>query len=347
MASSVNTQKDYKRFWAAFVPNMSKLRQLLFIVLSLLVLPNIALAQDDDDKPTALIFTAQGQAFNEVVAGITGDLEEELSFETYMVGKSSKVSEIEEQMKKLKPKVVILVENVSINLYTKYQKKNPDAEFPPAIALAALFVDRYLAKLKNATGIRYEIPAVTSIVNMRGLLSKEVKKVGVVHRKWTAGMVAENARYCAREGIELISYELPNKDSSMDKKLTKGLKTLIDKDVDALWILNDNSLLNPQMFRSSWLPVVGKADLPVIVGVRPFLNTKWNFGSFAIVPDHYALGVQAASIIGELMDDDWEIGDRDIEQPVSVKKVVNISVLDSKDVKYRKDKLSQMDEVVQ
>lgn len=340
---------DIKRFRAAFVPRMSYIRHVMFAMLALLMLPTLSIAQDDDEekKPTALVFTAQGQAFNEVVAGITGDLEEELNFETYMIGKSSKVSEIEEQIKKHQPKIIILVENNSINLYSRYQKKNPNAEFPPAIAVAALFVDRFLANLKNTTGIRYEIPAVTSIVNMRSVLSAKVKKVGVVHRKWMKGLIEQNAKYCQAEGIELVPIELPNKDSNMDKKLSNGLKTLIDQGIDALWVLNDNALLNGKMIRSSWLPTIGNAKLPVIVGIRPMLNTKLNFGSFAIVPDHYALGVQTASIIGEIMEEGWELGDRDIEQPVSVKKVVNVSVLNNKKVKYIQEKLTSMDEVVQ
>ena len=111
-------------------------------------------------------------------------------------------------------------------------------------------------------------------------------------------------------------------------------------------MLNDNALLNAKMLRSAWLPVITKAKLPVIVGIKPMLSTKLNFGTFAIVPDHYALGVQAASIIAEIMEEDWVIGDRDIEQPVSVRKMMNILVLDRKRVKYRQDQLQRMDEVV-
>ena len=341
MANSIISNSVNKRRLAFFAPTMSHWRQ-VFIALLLLALPTASFAED-----TALILTAQGKAFSEVVNGISGDLEEELNFETYIIGKGSKVSEIEAQIKKHKPKIIILVENNSIKLYEKYQKANPGVDFPPSVAVAALFVDRFIAKLKNATGIRYEIPAVTSIVNMRSVLSGKIKKVGVVHRKWMTKLIEENAKYCRSEGIELVSIAIPNKDSKLDKKLKSGLKSLLNQKVDAIWVLNDNVLLNRKMIGNAWLPVIGKARLPVIVGIKPMLSTKLNFGSFAVVPDHYALGVQAASIIGEIMDEDWEIGDRDIEQPVSVKKVVNVTVLNNKKVKYREDRLSAMDEVVQ
>jgi hypothetical protein len=326
--------------FALVFATMLKMRQICFALLVVLAAPSFA-----EEEDVGLIFTTQGKAFEEVAQGIMGDLEEDLSFVTVTLDKKSTVSDVSGAIKKHNPKVIVLVENNSLRLYEKYQKENPKASFPPSVAVAALFVDRYLSKLKNATGIRYEIPAVTSIVNMRSVITKKVRKVGVVHREWMKSTIEQNAKYCKAEGIELVSISLPNKGKKLESQLKSGLKKL-SKDVDAIWVLNDNVLLNGKMIRSAWLPTIGKAKLPVIVGIKQILSTKLNFGSFAIVPDHYNLGVQAASIIGELMDDDWEIGDRDIEQPVSVKKVVNVAVLKKKSVKYNEDKLSAMDEVV-
>ncbi|MFT5162949.1 MAG: hypothetical protein ACI9FJ_001530 [Alteromonadaceae bacterium] len=343
MARSLNTNTHDKDYFDTFIgPQLAYWKRWFVTALILLVMPMFSLAED-----TALVLTAPGDAFKEVISGITGDLEEELNFEIYVISKGSKVSEVEQQISKHKPKIIILVENNAINLYAKYQKAHPKAEFPPSVAVAALFVDRFISKLKNATGIRYEIPAVTSIVNMRTVLQKPVKRVGVIHRKWMRGLIDDNNKYCLAEGIELVSIEIPNKDKKLDKKLKSGLKSLLNKKIDALWVLNDNALLNANMIRSAWLPVIGNAKLPVIVGIKPMLSTQLNFGSFAIVPDHYALGVQAASIIGEIMEEDWYIGEREIEQPVSVKKIVNISVLDNKKVQYKQNEMQNMDEVVQ
>lgn len=342
MANFITAQKRLCNF-ALLAAKMVHIRQ-LFIALCLVVsAPSFA---EDDELDMGLIFTAKGAVFDEVVLGITGDLEEDLNFKTVTLSRKSTVKEIEKHIKSVKPKIVVLVENNAVGLYQKYQKANPKAEFPPSIALAALFVDRYVGKLKNATAIRYEIPAVTSIVNMRAILKNDVKKVGVVHREWMKPIIEQNAKYCRAEGIELVSISLPNKDGKLDKKLKSGLDNLRKKDVDAIWVLNDNALLNGKMLKNAWFPVMKKSKLPVIVGVDLFLKSDWNFGSFAIVPDHYSLGVQAASIIGEIMEEDWEIGDRDVEQPVSVKKIVNTTVLENKKIQFKQDKLSAMDEVV-
>ncbi len=298
------------------------------------------------NEDVALIFTSKGVAFEQVIAGISDDLEEDLQFEIYTLNKKSNISEIEDQIKEHQPKIIILIENGPLKLYTKFQKAHPNNDFPPSVAVAALFVDRYLGKIKNATGIRYEIPAVTSAVNLRSVLNRKVKRVGVVHRSWMTSMIVNNAKYCAEEGIELVSIVIPNKDKSLDKKLKQGLQKLLDNKVDAIWVLNDNTLLNRKMIGSSWLPALGKSKIPVIVNIKPLLSTKLNLGMFATIPDNYALGVQAASLIGEIMDDDWEIGDREIEQPLSVKKILNLTVLNKKGLNYHLDKLNTMDEVM-
>ncbi|WP_144393856.1 hypothetical protein [Pleionea sediminis] len=320
----------------------SKLATGLFIAIALLSFSSSALSSEGN----ALVLTAKGDEFAKVIQGLSDDIEGELEFKTFYINRESSTDVIEDGMKKFSPKVVILIGNTSINLYTKFQKANPKMQFPPSIALAALFVDRFIDDIKNATGIRYEIPAVISLINMRDIIKKPLKSVGVVHREWMDSIIEENRKYLSAEGIKLISIKLPNKTSNMNKKLDEAVVELVDKKVDAIWVLNDNELLNGRSIGQVWIPKLAKTDIPVLVGVRPLLNTKFNFGSFAIVPDHYALGVQGASIVFELMDNDWDLDGRDISQPISVKKVVNVSVLDNKSIPYDKGKLQTVDEVV-
>lgn len=313
---------------------------------TLLALATLLLSGAGVAADTALVFTAPGKTFNEVVSGISGDLEEALNFSVHVLDKNTQVFEITKQITKHRPKVIVLIENNAIKLYAKYQKAHPKQQFVPSVAIAALFVDNFLGEVKNATAIRYEIPAVTSVVNMRSILKQKVRKVGVVHRQWMTPMITENTVYCRAEGIELIAISIPNKSKKLDKQLRNGLKSLLNQKVDALWVINDNALLNSKMLRSAWFPVIKKSKIPVIVGIRPLLNSRWNFGTFAVVPDHYALGVQAASIIEEIMEEGWQIGDREIEQPISVKKIVNITVLNNKQLKYKSKALQNFDEVV-
>lgn len=295
-------------------------------------------------EENALVIRGQTASFDDVVKGMVDDLDGELTIKELVVSKDLSVKDIETEFKKSKPKLVVLVGNKAVNLYASFQENNKDMDFPPAIAMAALFIDKFVSKLKNAKAIRYEIPAVTSLVAMRNILGTPVKKVGVIYREWMDDLIEENARYCKAEGIELVPIKLANKESNVESAIKKALDKF-DDSVDAIWILNDNELLTASALGNAWIPLRGKSKVPGIVGIKMFM-TKFQLGSFAIVPDDYGLGVQAAGIIFELKDNDWQFENDDVVQPVSVKKFINVSTLESKGVKYQQAMLNQVDEVV-
>jgi len=328
----------------SIIKTMNLIMKKFFSLLFFLVFSSVVYASDS--KPNVLVLTANGEAFTKVVSGMTVELEEDINFNKLFIEKNTSTKEIDKAITTTTPKLIVLVGNSSIKSYMEYQKNNPKKSFPPSLAVSALFVDKLVTKLKNTIGIRYEIPAVTSIVNLRSVMSKPIKKVGVVYREWMTNLIVENQKYCTPEGIELVSYILPNKDSDMTDKLKNGIETLLKKGVDALWVVNDNTLLNGNTLSSAWLPTIGSKDIPVIVGIEPLLASNLNFGTFAVFPDHYALGSQAASVIGEIMDDDWNIEGREIEQPLSVKKMINIAVMTKKGIPFKSEKLSEMDHVI-
>lgn len=297
-------------------------------------------------EQVGLVLCAEGKEFTQVVIGLSSDLDDEIKLVEHTVTKNTSGNDIHSYIKNTNPKVVILIGNSAINAYTQYQKQSNGKQYPPAVALSALYVDKLVKEMHNTTGIRYEIPAVISLVNIRSLLNQRIKKVGVVYRAWMQDFFDENAAYVQSEEIELIGYKLPNRDDDIADKLKDGLKWLLDKKVDAFWIINDNTLLNRDAFMKAWLPVLGKSDKPVIVGVKSLVASNLNFGSYAIVPDHYALGVQASSMILDIMDENWSLEGIDIQQPLSVKKIVNMKVMSKKDINVIKERLAEVDEVI-
>ena len=104
----------------------------------------------------------------------------------------------------------------------------------------------------------------------------------------------ENYKFCAREGIELVGVLLPNQRKNKVKEISQALKKLLKKDkVDAMWVLNDNILLDAKLMKNAWIPATQKYKIPMMVGVEVLVNPRLNFGTIAILPDHYAFGVQA------------------------------------------------------
>ena len=295
---------------------------------------------------TIYVFRPADTAFKEIASSIEDDISEEIDVVTIEVDKNFNPSSFKKRIETVKPNAIVLLGNSTLNHYIQYQKENPNTNFPPAIATAALFVDKLIPKLKNTSAIRYEIPAVTSIVNMRNVLKKPVKKVGILYREGLRSVIDEYEVYCKEEGIELVRAELPNVNKKVEKKISKSLKTLLKSDVDAFLVLNDNALLTSAGFSKGWKPTIGSKNIPIIVGIDALSKPQLNFGSFSFVPDNSGLGMQAASLIWDLLDNDWEFDADKIQEPLSVKKTINRIVLDKKKIPYSKDRLGSFDKVI-
>ncbi len=187
------------------------------------------------------------------------------------------------------------------------------------------FVDIAIEGMKNTAGIFYEVPIVTSIVNLRNIMPRvRLEKIGVIHRSFSEQLVRINQDYCRKEHTELVPYLISDK-GDIESELKKGLDILEKKEnIDALWVLNDSILVNAQLLRSAWIPFARKFKKPVIAGIEVLVGPKLNFGTFGVVPDHLELGAQAAQMIYDIMDNDWQVGKKGVEQPRSVYKILNL-----------------------
>ncbi|EDN70455.1 ABC transporter substrate binding protein [Beggiatoa sp. PS] len=276
------------------------------------------------DKESLLIIRVEGKNFEQVVLGLSEELTEEFFLHELIVDKSTKKQQIAPKIKEISPTIVVLMDNISINLYKGYQKGLPQAEsIIPSVAVMASFMDIAIKDLKNATGIFYEVPLVTSVVSLRAILSSHsFDKVGVVHREFLTPAIGLNQKYCAREDVELISYPIPNKGDNQSE--LKNALNQLGKKVDALWIPNDNKLINAELFNSVWIPFAEEFQKPIITGVESLIAPKFEFGTFAVIPDPLQLGTQAAELVFDAMDNDWAVETGKVEPPRSVYKIINL-----------------------
>lgn len=293
-----------------------------------------------------LIIRGDNKAFSDIVEGITADFESEISIDEYVTHNSISQSDVKTLLATHSPSALILIGNQAINAYSELQNAEPLADFPPAIALGALHIDKFVVNMSNTKGIRYEIPAVTSLVHLRSVIDQPVKNVGVLYRQWMKDDFLENLRYCQDEGINLIGMELPNQSSNLPGRIKSALSYLKAQSVDAIWVVNDNVLLTKDTLVNAWLPELKYFDKPVVVGVESLLYTPLNFGAYAIVPDHYGLGVQSAGVLGDLIDNQWKLDDTSIEPPLSIRKLINTSVMKKKRIPYRTRMLDTKDKII-
>lgn len=314
-----------------------------FIAITLMLPPLFA-------KEPLLIIRVAGSDFEQTVYGLREELVEDFNIRECIVNKKTSVAVVQNAMRNKQPKLVVLMDNISITLFKNYQKTLDDADdkFVPSVCLMAAFMDLAIKGLKNTTGIFYEVPVVTSVVSLRRVLPElSLKKIGVVHRGFMSSSIKSNQAYCQKENIKLISYKVSDRRKNLQNNLKNGLDNLKrKKKIDALWVSNDNMMINANLLRSVWIPFAKKFKKPIIVSVEILVNSKFNFGSFAVIPDSFQLGTQAAEIIFDIMDNNWKVDGIRIEQPRSVYKIANKKQME-KQFKASTDNLADIDKLLE
>lgn len=295
-----------------------------------------------------LVLRTEGAKFKETMNGMVEELGGELECDEKLLKPETGVAEIAATVASLRPKAVVLMDNQAIRLYAGVQAAWRDTvPFPPSIALMAVRVDKAIAGMKRVTGIFYEVPGVTILVNLRSLLKEPVRRVGVIHRGAMADFVTESARWCAAENIQLVPYVIPEHGADVAMAVRSGVRKLWRKDdVDALWVLNDNFYLTPEIIAEGWLPALERFEKPVLVGVENFVSSGIKFGTFAVLPDHYGLGAQAAGLLMRLKEDEWVADDGPaVRHPLAITKLLNLK-LARKYSRINEDRLMEIDRVV-
>ena len=296
-----------------------------------------------------LVLRAAGEKLAQTYMGIKDDLEEDYKLIEKIIepriSTKESVNYIENYLNTIKPDLIVLIGNTSARLYTRYQKQHPQLTFPPSVVISALYVDRLLQQMQNSQGIRHEIPAVTSIRSIRTLIKQPVKRVGVLYRKWMRDYIKLNSNFCQQEGIELVAAEISN-DISV-KNLSYHLKHLLSKNIDALWVVNDNALISSQLVQNVWLPNIKQFNKPIIVGVEGLTTTSLDFGTFSVVPDQYALGIQGAGLIADIIDEGVKKFEQNrVYEPLSVKKLLNINLMKKRGIAVKESKLESLDKLI-
>jgi hypothetical protein len=290
----------------------------VIIILSLLV-------ESIPAKDMILVLRRGGEDFKNALKGLYEELKIDFEFKDKIIDKKTEVSEIQAEIATVHPNIIVLMDNSAINLYKKCQAVLDTGDtIIPSVSIMGVFIKDAISGIKNACGIAYEIPIVTSVVNLRAVLGSSMKKVGVIHREFLNDFIAKNNEFCKMEGIEIIDVSLPNKSDDYKKLIKNNLKTLFkEKNVDVLWVPNDNVFLNIDIIQNVWVPAVKKEKKPVVVGVELLVNPKLEFGTFAVLPDHVALGSQAAEMIYDIKSDGWKCKENRVDPPLAVYKIIN------------------------
>ncbi len=220
------------------------------------------------------------------------------------------------------PQALVLVDNRNVKLYRRYQRNAPAGTlFPPALVLMTSFAAESISGLQNVSAIGYEPAALTGMVAMRKVLDKPLKRMGVLYRRPLVDFVNKQEHLAWVESIEFERIELGAAPTREEVEWAVDL-LVEERDIDVLWVLNDNVLLSREYLKEVWLPTLRHNHVPVLVGVEALVSPQLDFGSLAVIPNLELLGVQAANVLLDMADEDWQASS-EVLQPLSVKTVMN------------------------
>lgn len=293
--------------------------------------------------PAVLVLLPSSASAKATLDGLRSELADEVTLIPRYVDARTEVADVEAAVTLVKPVAVVLMNNPTVRLYRTWQRARP-GRAPPAVAVLSSFLRETGRGVEKLTGVIYEVPLITSLINLRTLLTQPVKRVGVLFRPSFRGYVEEQRAFLAAEGFELVPLEVSGEDL---RELRDGLERLrLEERVDALWVLNDNVLLAREALISGWLPGLRNNRTPVVVNVGSLLSRSVEFGSFAVLPDHRALGVQAANLVAQLAGGGWPQDGLELEYPISVETVLDVRFA-RKHLALDEERLATVDRLVE
>jgi ABC-type uncharacterized transport system substrate-binding protein len=236
-----------------------------------------------------------------------------------------------------------LMNNPTVTAYRQYLRAHPEQPALPTVVVMTSFLEGQKLRPKM-TGISYEVPLLTGVTNLRKLLSGPVDRVGVIYRPGLRGFVQRQGELARVERVKLV--EAPVSASPNASEIKRALRHL-KVQVDALWVLNDDTLLTPRLIADGWLPGFNERPFrPTLVGASSLVSATQSFGTLALVPDHTALGTQTAELLFEVSDGGWSLPRGSWpELPVSTTATLDLAQANER-FALRSDALSHIDHIV-
>ena len=296
-------------------------------------------------KPVVLVCLPDTKQTREVYSGLKDELSGHFALAVVEMHGEHDSAAIEEAMRRERPACVVLMNNPTVLAYARYQARTRLPSYPPAIVVMTSFLDRRPTSIADATGISYEVPLITVVTNLRKLMSSPVERVGVIRRTPLHEFVARQAALARREQIGVVEQPVSLEPNAAELKY--ALRELKQR-CDAIWILNDDRLLSERLIADGWLPGLNERPYkPAIVGAASLVSTIQSFGTFAVLPDHTALGVQTANRVFDLADAEFRLepGD-DVDLPLSTTTTVDL-VQARERFALRQDALEQVDHILE
>lgn len=292
---------------------------------------------------TILVCMPDTPQTREVWRGLSDELGQEFRLIAIAVERRSDANVIARGIQTHAPAALVLMNNPTVAAYRSYASSSGARRLPSVVVMTS-FLDGSALRALGATGISYEVPLITAVTNLRKVLASSVERVGVAYRAPLASFVKREVELARREKIAVVECRLSDEPNPSEiKRALRDLKATSD----AIWVLNDDRVLTPQLISQGWLPGLNeKPWRPTIVGVASLVSTSQALGTLAVMPDHTALGVQAANLVYDIADNDWQIPEAFAQLPLSTNTAFDLHHA-SERFALKQGALAQVDKVLE
>jgi len=291
-----------------------------------------------------LVCMPETRQTSEVWRGLSDELTRDFELHALRIGGDDASVTIARGIDRYRPAGLVLMNNPTVDGYRRVQASAAKAAFPPAVIVMSSFLEGKPAHLRAATGISYEVPLITVVTNLRKLIATPIDRIGVVHRASLSGFVRRQAALAHREQTAVVREEVSQTPNASEIK--RALRRLKQR-CDAIWVLNDDRLLTPRLLADGWLHGLNEPPfVPTIVGAASLVSPTQSFGTFAVLPDHTALGTQAANLLLDIADNDWQLPNAGAQLPLSTTTTVDLTQAKERFL-LRPSALAQVDKVLE
>lgn len=293
-----------------------------------------------------------GESFQQAWSGMKSDLGSRYEWKTFDPDIRNADDSLARLCSAYAPQGLVLMDSRAVALAKRLQARDSNFAALPKFVLMTLKAEDVTKGLRNAVGVRFEVPAYAVFTQLRSLSVQDFTHIGVFYRQYFSTFVEDSRRLLGREKIELIEKCIdcdgggPPSEDEIVKRLGKGMDAFKEAGVDVVWMLPDNALVNVATLGRFWVPRFHREKVPLVVPLANLVSKQANLGLFSAYPDYFQLGVQAAQQVVQVLEEGASPAALGFESLISVQTTLNLGVAERLHWETRKELLGRVGELV-
>lgn len=294
-----------------------------------------------------------GESFQQAWSGMKSDLGSQYEWNAFDPETRNAEDSLARLCAAYAPQGLVLMDSRAVTLAKRMQERDSAFASLPKFVIMTLKAEDAAKGLRNAVGVKFEVPAYAIFTQLRTLSGKDFTHIGVYYRRYFFSFVEDSRRLLAREKLDLIGKCIDCdgskslSESEIVQRLAKGMEEFKGSGVEVVWMLPDNALVNPGTLGKFWAPRFRKGKTALVVPLANLASKEADLGLFSAYPDYFQLGVQAAQQVVQVLEEGVQPATLGFEPQISVQTTLNLGVAQRLNWEIRKDLLGRVGEVVQ